>query len=491
MSQHLQLGLEHPDADLLSAFAENALPAHEREPLLLHLATCADCRQIVALSLPPQETPELTPAIVPEPRKSSLLQWLSGWNLALAGGLAFAAIALVAVFHHRASMTNAPAQSAHNEPAPEVPAPASPTAKEPPPPPSRAVQMPAAPPRFSPLVKGSESEPYEKAPAAPAITMDGIDTRSVANLPLNGRNYQAIPSAKPAPARGSVMGGMSAGAASAPLTPAKTPAPVNNYLAPTPPLAQAQDSVNVSAIAPQIVTNDATVNGAGIELLPAATPLPSHLTVASILTRDHQTLALDTAGALFTSADAGQHWKPVHTPWGSRAVCLRPVSALENEIPCGPAALNTRLRGNETLSASIIGVITDPSGATIPGATITVLGPSDSSARTDGSGRYAITNLSSGNYRLRTSAPGFSSVDMSLDVTGARPVTANISLPLGSVSETVEVTSSAAAVQTESAAPVAKKAKKEEPVFTIETANGEHWLSSDGSHWHKESKPKQ
>jgi hypothetical protein len=42
----------HPDVDLLSAFAEQALSATEREGVLQHLALCGDCREVVALALP-------------------------------------------------------------------------------------------------------------------------------------------------------------------------------------------------------------------------------------------------------------------------------------------------------------------------------------------------------------------------------------------------------------------------------------------------------
>ena len=38
----------HPDADLLTAFAEKSLSGRERESVLQHLARCGDCREIVA-----------------------------------------------------------------------------------------------------------------------------------------------------------------------------------------------------------------------------------------------------------------------------------------------------------------------------------------------------------------------------------------------------------------------------------------------------------
>jgi hypothetical protein len=42
----------HPDADLLTAFAEQALTASERDGVLAHLALCDDCRDVVSLALP-------------------------------------------------------------------------------------------------------------------------------------------------------------------------------------------------------------------------------------------------------------------------------------------------------------------------------------------------------------------------------------------------------------------------------------------------------
>jgi hypothetical protein len=46
-------GRVHPDADVLTAFAEQALSVTEREGILGHLALCLDCREVVALALPP------------------------------------------------------------------------------------------------------------------------------------------------------------------------------------------------------------------------------------------------------------------------------------------------------------------------------------------------------------------------------------------------------------------------------------------------------
>src|SRR5579872_629616 len=42
----------HPDADVLTAFAERALAEREREKILAHLAGCHECREVVALASP-------------------------------------------------------------------------------------------------------------------------------------------------------------------------------------------------------------------------------------------------------------------------------------------------------------------------------------------------------------------------------------------------------------------------------------------------------
>jgi len=44
----------HPDADVLTAFAEPSLGGLERDHVVDHLARCADCREVVSLALPPQ-----------------------------------------------------------------------------------------------------------------------------------------------------------------------------------------------------------------------------------------------------------------------------------------------------------------------------------------------------------------------------------------------------------------------------------------------------
>ena len=60
----------HPDADLLAAFAEQALSATERDGVLEHLALCGDCREVVALALPAADMvpPQTAPQTADEDR---------------------------------------------------------------------------------------------------------------------------------------------------------------------------------------------------------------------------------------------------------------------------------------------------------------------------------------------------------------------------------------------------------------------------------------
>jgi hypothetical protein len=97
----------HPDADLLTAFAEQTLSAAEREGVLQHLALCEDCRDVVALSLPaaditpPQTADEngvrttVSQAGSRAPRKLSLAWPTLRWAALAAGAVVAAAVLLV------------------------------------------------------------------------------------------------------------------------------------------------------------------------------------------------------------------------------------------------------------------------------------------------------------------------------------------------------------------------------------------------------------
>jgi Carboxypeptidase regulatory-like domain/TonB-dependent Receptor Plug Domain len=93
-------------------------------------------------------------------------------------------------------------------------------------------------------------------------------------------------------------------------------------------------------------------------------------------------------------------------------------------------------------SGSISGVVTDPSGAVVPGATVTIENPVSGylrTAKTDGSGRYQLSNLPFNPYHLSAAATGFGGVAQDADVRSTIPVSLNIALKLAGASTTVTV----------------------------------------------------
>src|SRR3954467_5049252 len=66
---------EHPDADLLTAFAEHLLAGSERERVLLHLAACTNCREVVSLAMPDQSEAEVVVPVAESSFRWPMLRW--------------------------------------------------------------------------------------------------------------------------------------------------------------------------------------------------------------------------------------------------------------------------------------------------------------------------------------------------------------------------------------------------------------------------------
>jgi len=73
---------DHPDPNLLSAFAERSLAKREQLEVLQHLSQCTSCREVVSLSAPPPDVANTVSLVHESPR------WLSmpvlRWGAALA-----------------------------------------------------------------------------------------------------------------------------------------------------------------------------------------------------------------------------------------------------------------------------------------------------------------------------------------------------------------------------------------------------------------------
>lgn len=103
-------------------------------------------------------------------------------------------------------------------------------------------------------------------------------------------------------------------------------------------------------------------------------------------------------------------------------------------------------------SGQLEGTITDPTGAVIPNATVTVKKVDTGMSRqitTGATGNYRVVDLQPGTYDIAVTHAGFRSASVRMDVVVGTTVTADIKLSLIAGSETVEVTAAAPALDTE------------------------------------------
>ena len=114
-------------------------------------------------------------------------------------------------------------------------------------------------------------------------------------------------------------------------------------------------------------------------------------------------------------------------------------------FPCAQAQLN---RG------TITGIVTDPSGAAVAEAKVTVVHLETnirSSTNATESGNYTLPALPIGQYRLDIEAPGFKrAVRDNVSLGAGTTLRLDIALEIGSVTETVEVAATAVPIESES-----------------------------------------
>ena len=334
MNSNLQLDL-HPDADSLNAFAEQALGVAEREQILAHMTRCSRCRQVIYLAQKAAEAEALeAPSAMPSGR------WYKSWRFAWVPAAALAAaLALVVTFYPR-----------HTAPAPEiakaVPQSAQP-AHVPQPQASAEAALKPAPPvaansavgsqRFAALLRSPKEPALETAPpAAPGAVAQPIEESNAARTYSTGsaqvRTQQQFPAQfNPEPAvdalrqRQRMTGALSASANTTAVPEESMKAAMDR--------APAGRSLPAFAAVSHTAKQGAPVASFGIDAQEAvggsaasrnANPpeLPSGLGVISTATIRLRTLAIDQAGTLFLSDDAGKHWQSVMPRWTGRAVAL-------------------------------------------------------------------------------------------------------------------------------------------------------------------------
>src|SRR5262249_54576 len=104
---------------------------------------------------------------------------------------------------------------------------------------------------------------------------------------------------------------------------------------------------------------------------------------------------------------------------------------------------------------TIIGLVSDPSGAVLPNADVTAVNVgtnADYKTKTNTDGNYIFRALPSGSYRLTVGAAGFNPYQVNNVVTQVNEGTrVDVTMTVGAVSESIEVSAQAVNVNTEDA----------------------------------------
>jgi hypothetical protein len=526
---------QHPDADQLSAFVEHALPVHEREEMLAHLAVCGECRATIRLSQAAVE--EVAEPVKYPVEKPSRTPWFVGWGVVWPAAAALAAVVVLVLYIRHDSLTgrkaNEPAQLAESH-VPARPAVNAGDVSKP----ARALDKKTTPAeREGGLAGAVGATPRQNLDAKKAI---GAQVRAVGGpLPSNATA-----------ATESFLGSAA--------TMVRPPSPV---AAPSMAAAQAPvaGAMNESPAAPNAgsawIGNGAT-GGSDLKKAEAAraeVSLPSGLAVLSLATHGRQVVAIDARNGVFASADGGEHWTAVPTVWTGRAVkadlasygmiggaavaggrmaefasvnretspqrqeSSTPVQTVNQNVATlqiqgrdaaaqaqrapAPAQNLEQNAAPQISSGQLTGTVKDVSGAAVPGAKVTVTDSAShttQTATTGADGRYVLDRLTPGSYDLKTQAAGFEQqTTKGVDVRQSQTNVADVALQVGVATQTVTVEASEAdALEPQSMTlsqasvrkPKVNRAPKIEaavpaPVFEITTDNGDKWTSADGMTW--------
>ena len=113
--------------------------------------------------------------------------------------------------------------------------------------------------------------------------------------------------------------------------------------------------------------------------------------------------------------------------------CLATLSgAVQAEEPTGAS----------TGTGSVEGTVNAPDGRPVSGATVSLVGPSDFSASAGADGRFTISNLPDGRYKVRAGHAGFGETEGAVEVRAGATSQVHLSLPFLPFSETVTVSAS-------------------------------------------------
>jgi Carboxypeptidase regulatory-like domain len=113
-------------------------------------------------------------------------------------------------------------------------------------------------------------------------------------------------------------------------------------------------------------------------------------------------------------------------------------------------AMTTRVTWAQ-FSGNISGNVQDPTGASVPAASVTLTNVSTSEAlttKTDSGGSYRFVSLAPGNYKMIVTATGFATTNLSLTLLTEQTLNVPVQLSMGTIAEKVEVTGEAPTINT-------------------------------------------
>src|SRR5688572_30527085 len=127
----------------------------------------------------------------------------------------------------------------------------------------------------------------------------------------------------------------------------------------------------------------------------------------------------------------------------------KPVLLLLGALMLAPSLAHAQV-------GAIAGIVRDGSGAVMPGVTVEVTSPAliekVRSTTTDDSGRYQITVLPVGTYRITFALQGFSTVEReNIQLTSDFTAPVNAQLAVGNITETVSVVAESPSVDVQNA----------------------------------------
>src|SRR5579884_1276520 len=107
----------------------------------------------------------------------------------------------------------------------------------------------------------------------------------------------------------------------------------------------------------------------------------------------------------------------------------------------------------QTTTGTITGTVTDPTGAVVPNAKVTVVNEAEGAARdltTNASGVFTAPNLTVGTYRVRVNSPGFAQFETGNLILSANQVlNTDVRLSVAEAGSSIQVAADAAVLSTE------------------------------------------